>query len=130
MIASDLVLGLTRYGLEAFFSMPLVYLCFALTVVMGHFIRRNPSLRSIATASLASSLLFYFLTNFGVWARGTLYPPTMEGWVACYVAALPYFRNLLLGNTFFTLILFGGFAVASRALPVLAEEAAGVVTRH
>jgi hypothetical protein len=59
MVLSDLVLGLTRYGLDSFLAMPLVYLCFALTVVMGQIIRRNLSSRSIAAAALASSILFY-----------------------------------------------------------------------
>jgi len=123
MVLSDLVLGLTVYGMRSLLAMPLVYLCFALTVVMGRWIRRTRSLGSIAGAALASSVLFYLVTNFGVWAGGERYPKSLEGLAACYLAALPFFRNMVVGNAFYTVLLFGGFALAGQVFPVLREEA-------
>jgi hypothetical protein len=70
---------------------------------------------------LASSVLFFVLTNFGVWAFDALYPKTLEGLMACYVAAIPFFRNTLLGDLSYTVVLFGGFALLERRIPVLRD---------
>jgi hypothetical protein len=81
--------------------------------------RRKPAL--IAGAALTSSILFFILTNFGVWASGHLYPKTWAGLVTCYTAALPFFRNSLEGDLLYTLILFGGFALMERRFEALRE---------
>ena len=66
--------------------------------------------------------MFFIVTNFGVWLVGNLYPKTLAGLAGCYVAAIPFFRNTLAGNVVYTLVLFGGFALAQRYLPVLRGE--------
>jgi hypothetical protein len=76
----------------------------------------------IAGAALASSIIFFVLTNFGVWAFGSWYPKTWEGLVACYVAAIPFFHNTLLGDAFYVSVLFGGLAFAEKRWPVLRES--------
>ena len=67
--------------------------------------------------ALASSVLFFVVTNFGVWATQGMYPMSLEGLVACYVAAIPFFQNSLLGNAFYTSVLFGGFALLAHYAP-------------
>jgi len=64
-----------------------------------------------AGAALAGSVLFFLITNFGVWWFQSLYPHTLDGLIACYVAAIPFFRNTLLGDLLYTAVLFGGFAL-------------------
>jgi hypothetical protein len=61
------------------------------------------------------------MTNFGVWALGELYPRTAPGLVACYTAALPFFRNMLLADAFYCAVLFGGLALAEKRFPRLRE---------
>ena len=68
--------------------------------------------KTAAGAGLAASILFFVVTNFGVWALDSLYPRTLEGLVICYVAAIPFFANTLAGTLFYTAVLFGGFALA------------------
>jgi hypothetical protein len=63
---------------------------------------------------------FFIITNFACWVLN--YPHTLEGFVACYVAALPFFHNTLVGDVVFTAVLFGGLAVAQAIAPVLREE--------
>jgi len=130
MMASDLVLALTVYGPGSLRKSPLVYLCFALIVAMGRRVGRNPTAGALALAAPASSVLFYLVTNFGVWALGTTYAPTPEGLAACYLAALPFFGNLLLGDLFYTAVLFGGYALAGRAFPALRGEASVAGSRR
>ena len=115
MFLSDLTIGLHS-------GMPVVYACFALTVCIGFWLRKRKSVACIAGAALASSVLFFVVTNFGVWALGSLYPRTVEGLAACYVAAIPFFQNTLLGNAFYTAVLFGGFALAEYRFPALSEN--------
>ena len=61
-------------------------------------------------------MLFYLTTNFGVWlfGDGALDPKTAAGLWQCYVAALPFFRNWLIGMAVFLPILFSPLAVARR----------------
>lgn len=117
MLASDLVIGLHAL-------MPVVYACFALTVGIGGVLRGRRTLLPIAGATLASSVLFFVVTNFAVWALGGWYPLSLSGLIACYVAGIPYFRNTLLGDALYAAVLFGGVALAERAFPSLREVAA------
>ena len=115
LLLSDFVLGF--YG-----HMEVVYGSFALVVCIGLLLRKRRSPLRIAGAALASSILFFIITNFGVWAFGSLYPKTMAGLAACYVAAIPFFQNTLIGDALYTAVLFGSFALAERAFPVLREH--------
>ena len=114
LFLSDLVLGLYRH-------MEVVYLSFALIVVIGLWLQKHRRALPIAGAALASSVLFFVLTNFGVWAFDALYPKTLAGLVACYVAAIPFFQNTLLGDMLYTAVLFGGFALLEKWLPILRD---------
>ncbi|HVM23491.1 MAG TPA: DUF6580 family putative transport protein [Sphingomicrobium sp.] len=112
LLLSDLVLGF-------YAGMNFVYLGVILTVVIGWWLTRRRSALRIAGAALASSVMFFVVTNFGMWLFSGYYPVTFEGLVACYVAAIPFFQNSLAGDLFFTALLFGGFALAERAMPRL-----------
>jgi Family of unknown function (DUF6580) len=101
--------------------MEVVYLSFALIVCIGLWLQNKRSVFQIAGAALASSVLFFLLTNFGVWAFESLYPKTLEGLISCYVAAIPFFQNTLQGDLFFTAVLFGGFALLERSFPKIRD---------
>jgi len=112
LFISDLVLGF--YG-----SMGFIYACFALVVCIGIAIKGNRSPAIIAAGTLAASLSFFALSNFGVWVSSGMYPHTGAGLMACYVAALPFFQHTLLGDFAYTFLLFGIFRLAEREFPVL-----------
>lgn len=115
LFLSDLVLGLYPH-------MEVIYGSFALVVCIGLWLRRNRNPLRIAGAALLSSILFFVITNFGVWAFGSLYPKTVAGLVACYAAAIPFFQNTLAGDALYTAVLFGGFALAEKWIPALRER--------
>jgi len=117
LLLSDALIGF--YG-----HMEIVYASFALVVGVGLLIRRHRSVPKIGAAALSSSVLFFVLTNFGVWATESMYPKTVSGLIACYVAAIPFFRNMLVGDLFYALILFGGLALLERSMPSLRERQA------
>ena len=126
MLLSDLVLGLVVYGTSIFLLMPYVYACFAATTCLGLLIRPGHSLVRIAAAALASSVLFFIVTNLGSWFTFSFYPKTWDGLVACYIAGLPLFRNALIGDAVCTAVLFGGFALAEWYFAALRERPASV----
>lgn len=101
-------------------QMPLVYGVFALMVWSGMSLRERRTPLPVAGMAVAASILFFVVTNFGVWAFDGLYPMTFQGLVTCYVAAIPFFANTLAGNLFYSAVLFGGFALAERKLPIFA----------
>lgn len=122
MYASDVALGFFVYDFGWFHqTMPVIYACFILTVGIGRWLRTRRTVAHLAGAVLAASLLFFVVTNFAVWLGAGFYPRTAEGLVACYTAALPYFRNELAANALYSVLLFGGFALAGWYAPALRE---------
>ena len=112
LLLSDAILGFHS-------GMAYVYGSMALIVLIGWAVAQRKTPLTIAGAALASSILFFLVTNFGTWATGELYPPTLAGLAACYVAAIPFFQNTLAGDLFFSALLFGGFALLEWRVPKL-----------
>jgi len=115
LLFSDLILGFYSH-------MEIVYGSFLLVACLGFWLQRRRSALRIAGAALASSVLFFVITNFGVWAFESLYPKTAAGLLACYVAAIPFFQNTLVGDALYTAVLFGGFALVEKLFPILRER--------
>ncbi|HEY8228585.1 MAG TPA: DUF6580 family putative transport protein [Pyrinomonadaceae bacterium] len=114
LLLSDFVLGFYR-------QMWIVYGAFCLIACIGLLLRRRTKGYLVAGATLAGSVLFFALTNLGVWAFGSLYPKTSDGLIACYVAALPFFQNTILGDCLYTALLFGALWIAEAKWPVIRE---------
>lgn len=86
------------------------YLSYFLIALLGiAVLRRAVTVPRLVLGGLTSGFIFFAVTNFGVWFRGNLYPQTLDGFIACYVAAIPFYRGTLLGDLFYTTVLFGGF---------------------
>jgi hypothetical protein len=124
LLLSDLIREvLFRYGLVEewglYRGMWVVYGTTALVALLARLAPGTRSPLTIAGVTLAGSCLFFFLTNFAVWAGGTRYPHTPEGLATCYAAALPFFRNSLAGDCFYAAVLFGAWALAEARFPAL-----------
>lgn len=112
MLVSDLFIGFRL-------NMLVIYGAFVLTVGIGMLLRGRISVPTVALASLASSLLFYCITNCVFLYNEAMYPHTLEGQMQSYIAAIPFFRNTVLGDLFFTTLLFGGYALLKRQFAAL-----------
>jgi hypothetical protein len=136
MFLSDLLLealhsiGATpSHGLHSL--MWIVYAIFALIVCMGFWLRRKFSVQRLAGTVLASSVAFFLLTNFAVWALSpdaafpAGYPKTFAGLLQCYEMAIPFFQWTLLGDAVYSIMLFGGFALATAWFPHLRRQPLG-----
>jgi hypothetical protein len=83
------------------------YIGFAGIVLLGMgWLKKVKPLRLLG-ASISASLVFYLVSNFGVWASGTMYPLTGTGLMASYAAGLPFLPNTLVGDLLYSGILFG-----------------------
>ena len=114
LAASDLILNSWLVGNALAPPNPWVYGSFVLIGLLGLGVGPRRGVGALAAASLGGSVLFFGLTNFGLWSSGLLYPRTMAGLAACYTAALPFFANTLAGDMFWNTVLFGGFYAVSR----------------
>jgi len=126
MFLSDLALGLVHGGIyfDYFTSAGfwLVYACIALSTVLGFGLRGKVSGGRVLGYSLAGSVLFFIVTNFGAWLGAPMYPQTMVGLGAAYVAGIPFFQWTVLGTLFYSALLFGGFALLRHKLPALRAQ--------
>ena len=102
MVISDIYLGF--YGITLW-----VYGSFLLISLLGRY-WKNIKMHNV----LLSSLIFFIITNFGVWLGG--YPKTIEGFLLCYTMALPFFINSLLGTFFFGYLLKYSFKFTEKKL--------------
>lgn len=113
MVISDVFLGFYEIRLMA-----VVYASFLICVLLGIWLKRHKGWQQILASSLFSALVFFLLTNFAVWAFTPWYPKTLFGLIQCYLMALPFFRNTILGNLFYTSIFFGAFELAQKMVEV------------
>jgi hypothetical protein len=101
------------------------YGCYVLFVLMGMLLSKRVKPLNIAGMSLASSLIFFLVSNFGCWIGYTMYPHTLAGLSACYVAGIPFFGGTIAGDLFYSALMFGAFELAQRRYTVLSlQEAA------
>ena len=120
LLVSDIIIQLT--GGQGFYrDMIFVYGSFMLITCLGFLLRGREQRQTIMVASLVSSLLFFFITNFGTWLMFDIYPKTGAGLIECYIAGIPFFRGTVMGDLFYNTILFASFALARWRFPQLAR---------
>ena len=71
---------------------------------------------AIAGNALASSLVFFLTTNLAHWWLTSDYPHTASGLAACFVAALPFYRWMPVGDVAWTVAIFTGLSAALAAV--------------
>lgn len=113
MIASDLVIGWYEPQIVA-----AVYLSFAVSGLLGMWLRSRRNLPRIVGATIAGSVLFFLVTNAAVWAFDShgLYPHTLNGLAAAYAAGLPFLKYTLFGDLAFVGVMFGVYELATNWL--------------
>lgn len=108
MIASDLVIGLHN---TVFFT----WGGFILIALLGMKLKKKRGALRTASLSLASALLFYVVSNFGVWLMGW-YPRTLKGLIDCYVLAIPFLRSFTAATLLYTAVFFGVYELIAHSV--------------
>ena len=113
LFISDLFIGF--HG-----TMMYVYVAFILTSVIGIIIQKKVTIKSVTGGAIISSILFFIITNFGVWAAYS--PQTgIAGLEATYLLGIPFFAPTLISNLIFSGIMFGAFQLAQMKYPAIAK---------
>lgn len=100
MFVADIFLGFHS-------TLPFVYFSLTLITLLGGVLHdKKRKFGSVACLTLGSSLLFFVISNFGVWLVQDLYPKTGLGLLMCYSAAIPFLKTAVLGDIFYTALLF------------------------
>jgi len=115
MFISDLVIGVHP-------TILFVYAPLVLVVFLGQLMnRRNAEkywpVKDSLMFSLFGSILFFAISNFGVWALYNFYPKNLLGLTTCFIAGIPFFERSVLGDLMFTCILFSVYALARSKFP-------------
>ena len=106
MLISDFFIGFYSWQI-----MTIVYASFIFMGIIGLLVRKNKKFHTVLAGTLLGSILFFLLTNFAVWMFGNMYIHTFSGLIQSYTMAIPFFKNSLLGNLFYSGIIIGGYEV-------------------
>ncbi len=108
MIICDAIIGFHA-------MVPFTWGTILLVSLIGSGLKDNKSLATVGVSSIGAAVLFYIITNFGVWLFYPTYPKTLAGLGQCYVAAIPFFRGTLSSTLIYSAVLFGSYEfLASR----------------
>lgn len=118
LAATDVVLTKFIYSYQLSWDSLIIWAWYAAILWLGTNLREKSGFWRVVGAALASSVSFFVISNFAVWAAFSgLYPKTFAGLITCYTAAIPFFRGTLESDLFFSIAFFG--------LPVLVQFLAG-----
>ncbi len=109
-LLTDIVLGFDNYWIVV-----AIYSCYMVMAYIGSRLEQERTVGNVAMATVGGSLLFFIVTNFAVWVAGNIYPHTVDGFIRCYVLAIPFFRNSLLGDAVFVSAFFGTTVLVTAA---------------
>jgi len=112
----DWILTTRVFHLEMRWEHSITLVAFAAMAGIGGLLRNNLNVARFTGCAVAGPTAYFLISNFGVWLGWRLYPHTWSGLAACYVAALPYYRNSVLSTIVVGALLFAGDGLISRRL--------------
>lgn len=104
LFISDIFIGFYKWQI-----MLSVYSSLTITALLGYYLKRNLNILNIISASMASALIFFLLSNFAVWHFGTWYNHDLNGLMLNYTLAIPFFKSSLLSNIFYSGFMFASY---------------------
>ena len=109
-----LTLAALIFGFYEPLVMIFVFAGFMLSSLAGRwFLKRERNYARFGGAIGTGAVIFYAVSNFGIWLVG-FYPPTTAGLVQCYVNGLPFLGQSLLADAAFCFVLFGAHSALER----------------
>ncbi|HKW18533.1 MAG TPA: DUF6580 family putative transport protein [Terriglobales bacterium] len=103
---ADVILSKFVYHYPLSWDLPVTWAWYAAVLMLGTALAQHRKAVWIICSALASSVSFFLLSNFAVWAAYDMYPKSLSGLIACYAAAVPFFRGTFASDLLFTPLLF------------------------
>jgi len=113
LAASDVILTKFVYAFPFSWDHFVTWAWYAAILLFGTRLRENSNWMRVGGAALASSVSFFVVSNFAVWACWNMYPKTLAGLMTCYAAGVPFFRRGVAGDLLFSALMFGLPALAA-----------------
>jgi uncharacterized protein DUF6580 len=105
--SADVILTKFIYSYSFSWDHLVTFAWYAAIVWLGTNLREKSGPIRVIGAALASSVSFFLISNFAVWAAWSMYPRTFNGLMMCYAAGLPFFRGTVESDLFFSIAMFG-----------------------
>ncbi|MDB5225842.1 MAG: hypothetical protein JWN78_35 [Bacteroidota bacterium] len=123
MFISDILLSVMNHYTLFHDTIFFVYGSILLIIFLGRNLQGDKlNFGKTAVFTLVSSILFFVITNIGVWLFGGLYSMDAAGFTKCFAMAVPFFKYTLLGDAFFVTVLFGIYEYVSRKYPHILDH--------
>jgi hypothetical protein len=106
-IATDVILTKFVYAYTLSWDHLVTFAWYAAILWLGTNLREKSGPVRVIGAALASSVSFFLVSNFAVWAAWQMYPKTFSGLMMSYAAGLPFFRGTVESDLFFAVAMFG-----------------------
>ncbi len=108
LAATDVILTKFVYSYVLSWDQLVTWVWYAAILLLGTTLREKSGFGRVAGAALASSVSFFLISNFAVWAAWpNMYPRGFSGLMMSYTAGIPFFRGTLESDLFFSLAMFG-----------------------
>ena len=108
LMGLDIFITTHHYGYRLAPDQALTWVWYAIAVNVGAMaLSKSIPLKNVIASTLLVPMSFFLVSNFAVWVEWQMYPKTLTGLAACYVAALPFFRNGAIVEMLSSLLLFG-----------------------
>jgi hypothetical protein len=107
LMATDVILTKFIYSYVLSWDHLVTWAWYAAILWLGTNLQEKSGPLRVVGAALLSSVSFFLISNFAVWAAWEMYPKTFGGLMMSYAAGLPFFRATLESDMFFSIAMFG-----------------------
>ena len=98
--------GISDFYIGLHDSMLFIYFSFLLIAFISPLVIKKLNLSSVITASLIGPVIFFIISNFGVWYSMNIYSNDMRGLIECYLAGVPFFDETLISTLLFSITIY------------------------
>ena len=107
LAAADVLLNRFVYHYPVGWDLLVTWAWYAAIVWLGTNLREKAGMVRVIGAALGTSVSFFLISNFAVWAAYDMYPKTLHGVMMSYAAGIPFFRGTVESDLFFSVVMFG-----------------------
>ncbi|MEZ4978601.1 MAG: DUF6580 family putative transport protein [Chitinophagales bacterium] len=86
---------------------------FIIVLLSANLLKKQSASR-VLLGSVSASLIFFVISNFGVWAQGILYPMNLSGLLSSYLMAIPFYKASFLSDMIFSTLFFGSMYLINK----------------